>query len=398
VKYQVILFQPYLRSFVLNFGKYLKHFEFKNIAPPARTPLGYQRLPDFEKEIRRSKNNWKTYLRRLIGVPNVRIRMDREGDLFFTYGSLVISPKPYCTYLETGLALYNYDAGIAKNPLARFLVGFLASRSNCKRLIFLSEAGRKSFFSTVRYPASIRRQLEAKSIVIYPIPIGKRVVAPKKYTGSLKLLFPGTFYIKGGLEVAHAYEKVRQCFPNVSLTVVTALHAIKQSDLRYLRKLPGLTLVDAKLNGKEMDSLYRRHDVFLLPTYREGFGLVVIEAVMYGLPVIITDQYSVPEMAEEGKNGFICPNPLKDYDPKTYRLLGRYHNPKDFYAQLFRYQKEGKLKPVEDFLVASITRFLEKPALLEKFSKSSLELYRNKFDAHKMGNKLDKVFLDAIQK
>jgi glycosyltransferase involved in cell wall biosynthesis len=397
-KYQVILFQTYLRRFVLNFGKYLKNFEFKSVSPPPITGVSSYRLPNFEQEIRRSKNNWKTMLRRFFGVPNVRIRVDREGDLFFTYGSLVISPKPYCTYLETGLALYNYDAGIAKNPIARFVVGFLASRSNCKRLIFLSEAARKSFFSTVRYPEPIRRKLYEKSIVIYPIPIEKRDVAPKKFRGRLKLLFPGIFYMKGGLEVAHAYERLRKRYSNVSLTIVTTLRTIKESDLRYLRTLPGLKLLDAKLSAQEMIRLYETHDLFLLPTFREGFGLVVIEALAYGLPVIVTDQYAVAEMAIDGENGFVYPDhPLKDYDPKTYRLLGKYHNPKEFYAVLFRAQKEGELKPVEDFLVSSITKFIANPNLLEKFSKNSLSLYRKKFDAHMLARKLESVFLDAVK-
>lgn len=399
MKYEVILFQPYLRRFVLNFGKYLKNFTFSHVAPPPKIPLGYQRLPRFEQEIRRTKNTWKTLLRRLLGIPNVKVWLHKGGDLLFTYGALVITPKPYCTYLETGLALYNYDPGIAKNPLARFIVMLLATRPNCKRLIFLSEAGKKSFFSTFRYPELIRRELEAKSVVIYPIPIEKREVSPKKFSGTLRLLFPGTFYIKGGLEVAHAYEKIRQRFSNVSLTIVTALHAIKNADLVYLKGLPGLTLLDAKLNEQEMIDLYRKHDVFLLPTYREGFGLVVIEALAYGLPVIITDQYSLAEMAVDGFNGFVYPNhPLKDYDPKTYRLLGKYHNPRDFYAALLRAQREGQLKPVEDFLTKSIERYLNDPDLLATHSKGSIALYKKKFDPDLIGRQLEQVFLSALEK
>ncbi len=397
-KYQVILFQPYLRRFVFNFGRHLKQFEFCNIAIPPKSGIGYHTLPSFEKEIHRDKITRQTILRRILGIPNVRVRWDRKGDIFFTYACLLVSRKPYCTYIETGLALYNYDPGIAKNPFARFVVMFLATRKNCVRLIFLSEAGKKSFFSTVTYPPSIQRKLESKSMVTYPIPIEKQKSSPKKFRGSLKLLFPGTFYIKGGLEIGHAYEQLRRKHKNVTLTIVTALHMVKKEHLEYLRSLPGLTLLDAKLNEQEMIEIYRSHDVFLLPTYRDGFGLVLIEALAYGMPVIINDQYATTEMAIDGYNGFIYPNhPLKDYDPKTYKMLGRYYSPKNLYAELFKLQAGQKLKPLEEFLVHSVEQFLKKPTLLEEFSRNSLELYKEKFDADKIGAQLEEVFLEAVQ-
>jgi glycosyltransferase involved in cell wall biosynthesis len=397
--YEVVLFQAYVRRFVLNFDKHLEHFRFITRAQAPKTRMGYHVLTSFDTEIARRKLTWKTQLRRILGIPNLRIRLDREGDLFFTYGCLIVTTKPYCTYIETGLTLYNYDLGIAKNPIARLLVMFFATRSNCKRLIFLSEAARKSFFTTVYYPKKIRKKLEAKCTVVYPIPIEKQNVKAKKWTGELKLLFIGMFYMKGGVEIAHAYEKLREKHQNVTLTMIAALHVIREKDLKYLRSLPGLTLLDAKLSEQDMIEVYRTHDVFLLPTLRDGFGLVLIEAIAYGMPLIITDQYATSEMAQEGKNGFVFHNhPLLDYDPKTYQLLGRYYEPIDFYSELFRLQKKGKLKPLEDFLVKSITRFLEYPKLLEKYSEQSLALYDKKFDAQKLGHQIDAVFLDAIKK
>jgi glycosyltransferase involved in cell wall biosynthesis len=395
--YEVVLFQPYIRRFVLNFDRHLKRFKFRHIAHPPELGIGYHTLPTYENEIRRNKNTWRVRLRRLIGIPNVRFRFDNEGDMYFTYGSLVLGRKPYCTYIETGVALYNYDMGIARNPLAQLVVMFATTRSNCKKLIFLSEAGRKSFFATVWYPPFIRRILEQKSIVIYPVPIEKQHIQPRKYSGTLKLFFPGTFYIKGGLEIVRAYERLRQKYPNIELTVVTALHVVQQRDIDHMRSLPGLTLMDAKLTEREMIELYQTHDIFLLPTYREGFGLVLIEALAYGLPVIITDQYATAEMAVEGYNGFVYKNhPLLDYDPETYKMRGRYSNPRDFYAKYLELEAENKMKPIEDFLVRSITKFCAKPELLEEFSRHSLDLYASKFDADMLGEKLESVFLEAV--
>lgn len=47
-------------------------------------------------------------------------------------------------------------------------------------------------------------------------------------------------------------------------------------------------------------------DVFVLPTYREGFGSSVIEASCLGLPVICSDAYGVMDAMVDNKTGLRC--------------------------------------------------------------------------------------------
>ena len=395
--YQVVLIQPYLRKFFLNFGEHLNRFTFHNVAGQSISGTGYAAKLSFEQETHRRKLNPMSLLRRILGVPNIRFWFGNRGDLIFTYGSLVVTRKPYCPYIETGLTLYNYDLGMAHNPIARWLVSFFATRQNCKKLIFESEAAKRSFFATVRYPSWVRQVMEGKSVVIYPIPIKTTKVMPKRFHGSLKLLFVGQFYMKGGMEVAHAYEKLRSIYDNMQLTVVTGVSMIKQGDLDYLKSLPGVRVLDAILNEEEMATLYKSHDVFILPTYREGFGLVILEALSYGLPIVTCDQYATGEMVRDGFNGFVYRNhPLQDYDPQTYQLFGWYHEPQAFYTRLSHLQEEEELKPIEDFLVSSISKFLERPTLFEQFSENSLALHQEKFDPRKISSQLEEVFLKAV--
>lgn len=396
-KYEVILFQPYLRKFVLNFGKYLTDFVFINIANPPIVGGGYHNLPTFEREVSRVKTGWQGRIRQILGIPSVRIYLRNKGDLLFTYGCLVLTNKPYSTYLETGLALYNYDLRIAKNLIARTIVAFLATRKNCRHLIFVSEASKKSFFSTIDYGVKTAAILMEKSIVLYPIPLeGQKASAPKKRSGTLKLLFPGTFYMKGGMEVVHSYERLRQEGEDIELTIITAVHMLRNSDREHIQSIPGLRLLDAKLNEQEMADMYRLHDILLLPTYREGFGLVLVEALSWGMPIICTDQYATKEMIVEGGNGYTYPNPLRDYDPKSYRMFGNLRDPKVFYSKLFRLQTEGGLLEVEKFLHDSIIRYLHNEDLLEQHSQSSLQLYQEKFHPNQLGSKLNALFLKDI--
>lgn len=397
-KYQVVLFQPYLRQFVLNFGKILKHGTFVTHLKPKR--ILYNLLPSFDKEIVRVKTTWQHWLRRIIGIPNVRFRYETSGDILFTYGTLLITNKPYCVYLETGLSPYNYDLGIARNPFARLIVMYLATRKNCHKLIFLSEASKKSFFTSAYYPKIVRNILTKKMVVIYPVPlVDNQKCLPKKWSGTLRLLFVGQFYMKGGQELVNAFLNLRKQYSNISLTIITPIVALKKEDADNLLSQTGINLHDAVLGAEEMRQLYRDHHVFCLPTYRDGFGLVLIEAIAHGMPLIITDQYATTEMVVEDRSGFVFHNhPLQDYDPKTYQLLGKYYNPRDFYQDLFDFQKTGKLKPVENFLYNSIERFLLDPSLLEKFSIQSLDSYNTKFNQDFIAKQLDTVFLECIKK
>ena len=47
-------------------------------------------------------------------------------------------------------------------------------------------------------------------------------------------------------------------------------------------------------------------DVLLHPSQTEGFGLTVIEAMASGIPAIVNDTTSMPEIIQDGVNGFIC--------------------------------------------------------------------------------------------
>lgn len=396
MKYKVLLFQPFLRKPTLSFGKPQTSFEF--LYPPKKSSYSFSLLPDsFEKEIQRRKDTtWLTRIRRFFGIPNMRVKL-ATADMLMTYGSLLITNKPYVTYIETGLALYNYDRKIAAHPIARSLVSRLATLPQCRKLIFMSEAAKKSFFATVRYDPGTEKKLREKSVVIYPVVESSRV-SSKKYMGKLRLFFPGQFYMKGGLEVVHAYETLRKRWKNLSLTIVTVTRLLKESDMKYLQSIPGLTLLDATFSEQEMNQFYRSHDILVLPTYREGFGLVLVEALAHAMPIITTDHFATTEMVQQGENGFVYPNhPLKDYNTKTYELFGNLHNPSDFYSALFRLQAQCRLKGVEEFLRRSIEQYLKQPSLLATHSKNSLALYKKRFHPAVIGRQIDQTFLSALQ-
>jgi len=50
---------------------------------------------------------------------------------------------------------------------------------------------------------------------------------------------------------------------------------------------------------------YARSDILVLPSLWEGYGIVLLEAMSFGLPVIATRVGGIPEIVSDGRNGLL---------------------------------------------------------------------------------------------
>ena len=66
-----------------------------------------------------------------------------------------------------------------------------------------------------------------------------------------------------------------------------------------------------------------RHDVFVFPSLFEGFGLVILEAMSQGLPVITTPHTAGPDVIADGEDGFIVPIRSAEAIAEKLELLAR---------------------------------------------------------------------------
>jgi len=61
------------------------------------------------------------------------------------------------------------------------------------------------------------------------------------------------------------------------------------------------------VSQSELFTKFGEYDALVLPTVFEGFGLVIVEAMAAGLPVITTPNSMGPEVITDDKNGYIVP-------------------------------------------------------------------------------------------
>jgi glycosyltransferase involved in cell wall biosynthesis len=79
-----------------------------------------------------------------------------------------------------------------------------------------------------------------------------------------------------------------------------------------------------KVSDEKLPGVYRQADLFVLPSINknEAFGLVLLEAMASGVPVIASGLPGVRKVFENGKQGLLCkPNDIDDLKNKIEEIL-----------------------------------------------------------------------------
>ena len=114
---------------------------------------------------------------------------------------------------------------------------------------------------------------------------------------------------KGGPELLRAFRDVLGTHPDAELTIVGC---------NPLIDLPQCNVV-GQVSVDEMARFYDEATVFCLPTKVEPFGIVFVEALHHGLPIIATNIGAVPDMVQASNNGYLVPP--GDVDALSNRLI-----------------------------------------------------------------------------
>ena len=171
------------------------------------------------------------------------------------------------------------------------------------------------------------------------------------------LLFVGRLVPYKGLRVLlRAFRIVRNHIPSAQLMIVgggpehAALKAIvEQYDLSHAVHFLGL------LPRRRLRDAYSACDVFVLPSRSrsEAFGIVLLEAMAQGKPIVATHVGGVPYVVKDGETGFLVPpfDPL----PLAHVLVQLLQDP-EYQRQL---GQAGRQRVQRHFTREPITRQLE---------------------------------------
>jgi glycosyltransferase involved in cell wall biosynthesis len=101
-----------------------------------------------------------------------------------------------------------------------------------------------------------------------------------------------------------AFGEILQAMPGVRLVMVGRgpLQEMVESEIKMYGWQNAIILTGFE---EDIASVMQAIDVLLLPSYWEGFGIVLIEAMAAGKPAISTATSSMPEIVADGETGFL---------------------------------------------------------------------------------------------
>jgi glycosyltransferase involved in cell wall biosynthesis len=112
---------------------------------------------------------------------------------------------------------------------------------------------------------------------------------------------------KGLIELVRAWQTLREEFAGLHLLIAGPFESqdpIPADVESALRTDPRIHLAGVV---EDMPSLYRAIDLLVLPTYREGFGTVLLEASAMELPVVATRIPGCIDAVRDGETGILVP-------------------------------------------------------------------------------------------
>lgn len=60
-----------------------------------------------------------------------------------------------------------------------------------------------------------------------------------------------------------------------------------------------------RVSDDSLKKIYEDSDIFILPSLHETFGIVLLEAMSFGLPIVATDVGAIPELVSDDENGVL---------------------------------------------------------------------------------------------
>ncbi len=149
---------------------------------------------------------------------------------------------------------------------------------------------------------ALRRYHPEVTCPIHRLPPSMRDPGPRRgdrLAGRPRLLFiGGDFRRKGGPELVAAWESSLR--DRCDLDVVTRDTVDDQPGMRVHRGV--------EAGGSLWADLWRRADLFVFPSHLETFGIVLLEALAFGVPVVASEAGAAREILDQGRAGWLLPD------------------------------------------------------------------------------------------
>jgi glycosyltransferase involved in cell wall biosynthesis len=172
--------------------------------------------------------------------------------------------------------------------------------ATASRVIVLGEVWKRFFVEEIG--------LAEVSVVSIPngssgVPVSS--VPQRRQASKVSLVFSGRIEERKGVPVLlAALENLRLDLDNFTVTMLG-----ESCDPVLAQQLQDRTYCVAPgwVNAAEVRRVMSAADIFVLPSLNEGLPMAMVEAMSAGLPVIVTAVGSIPDVIDDGEEGYLVP-------------------------------------------------------------------------------------------
>ena len=243
---------------------------------------------------------------------------------------------------------YHSTPELDVNKLVGIWPGNLAFELSIARFIFKKESFDAYLACSNNYLNTVKKNIDAKVKNAHRIYYG---VDMKKFSFEIKVSrekygFSDKDFIvlcpvrlierKGILDILRAIYLLKKQIPNIKLLIPTSKLStndkFSQSVLEKIKKLKIENNVIIKADVfaiEDMPKVYALSDMMVLPSYSEGLGIVLLEAMSMKKPVIATDIVGVNEVVKHNKTGLLVQIKSPEQIASAIKLLHDNKNLRD---------------------------------------------------------------------
>lgn len=280
------------------------------------------------------KRSWSLYARkavRFIGAyaKTLWLLTTRKYDLCYLaitcHGVGFLKDAPFvllCKLFRHKVVIHQHNKGMAKD----------VDRHIYRWLLPMVYRNTKVILLSWRLYADIEKVVKREQVMICPNGIpdtNSKITSAERHNDVPHILFLSNLIVSKGV-----------------LVLLDALKTLKERGCRFVcdfvggetkeldgrrfaleieaRGLDDIAVYHGRKYGKDKEAFLQTADIFVFPTFyfNECFPLVIIEAMMNGLPVISTDEGGIRDEVKDGKNGFVVkPQDSKVLADAIQRLL-----------------------------------------------------------------------------
>ncbi|MDG6218135.1 MAG: glycosyltransferase [Candidatus Thermoplasmatota archaeon] len=288
---------------------------------------------------------------------------DNDYDYLFTSGFIPFTNKKWisdCEHVGQYTGYSNFNLSVYKNQIKKYIL-----KDNCKAIFSWTQKGVDTFHNYFN-----DKKIDDK---VHFLPITQKCLDINRnynkdninfiFISSINL--PFDYKIKGGEIALEAFDRISNKYDNIKLYVRSSIpNHIKK---KYINNNK-IIFIENILSKQLYHDLLMDSDVLLFPAFHTP-GVIFIEMMKYGIPIVTSSVWANEEIVKDGQNGKVITHSVYE------KLEDKNHLP--LWNEYKRYYKERIINKLSKDYSKAIEQYIINTNIIENHGKKGNDMFIN---------------------